>query len=103
MCAQNTRRKSRVVNSTLAWGRLGGLSPLSVPTLDFSSGRDTVLGIEPRIRLHADSVEPVWDSLPLYPSPTHFLSLKVNKNIKKNLLSTQDSHHAVVKWHRGAR
>ena len=36
------------------------------PTLIFGSGHDlAVQGIEPRIRLCADLVEPVWDSLSL--------------------------------------
>ena len=35
-------------------------------TLDFGSGHDlTVLEIEPRIGVGADSAEPVWDSLSL--------------------------------------
>ena len=34
------------------------------PTLDFGSGHDLMVdGIEPRIGLSADSVEPAWDSL----------------------------------------
>ena len=34
------------------------------PTLDFDSGRDlTVHGIEPCIRLCAESKEPAWDSV----------------------------------------
>ena len=75
VCAQNMRRKSRVVNSTLTWGRLGGAQSVKRPTFDFSSGHDTVRGIEPCIRLHADSAEPVWDSLPLSLSLPHSRSL----------------------------
>ena len=41
-------------------------------TLGFGSGHDlTVCETEPHVRLHADSVEPAWDSL----SPSLFLSL----------------------------
>ena len=36
------------------------------PTLDFGSGHDLMVhGIKPCIRLHVDSVKPVWDSLSL--------------------------------------
>ena len=36
------------------------------PTLGFGSGRDvTVCGLEPRVGLCTDSLEPAWDSLPL--------------------------------------
>ena len=45
------------------------------PTLGLGSGHDlTVRGINPRMGLCADSVEPAWDSLSLslslHPSPT---------------------------------
>ena len=51
-------------------------------TLGFDSGHDLAVGeFEPRIRLHAESVEPAWDSLSLSlplslspPAPT-----KINK------------------------
>ena len=51
--------------------------------LDFCSSRDvTFCGMESHVRLCADSVEPAWDflSLPLCISPTHTLSLKINKS-----------------------
>ena len=54
-------------------------------TLDFVSGHDLkVRGIDPLIRLCADSTEPAWDSLSFSlslsaPPPTHALSLKINK------------------------
>ena len=53
------------------------------PTLDFGSGHDyTVHGIEPHIKLCANSAEPAWDSLsPSAPLPCSFsvsLSLKIN-------------------------
>ena len=57
------------------------------PTLDFSSGHDlTVLEIEPHVRLFADRVEPVWDSLsPSFSVPPP-LTLSLSKiNIKKNV------------------
>ena len=51
-------------------------------TLDFGSGHElTVHGLEPRVGLCADSVEPNWDSLSLSLSlcPCLALSLKINK------------------------
>ena len=43
------------------------------PALDLSSGHDLmVCGIEPLVRLLADSVEPAWDSL----SSSLFLKIK---------------------------
>ena len=56
-------------------------------TLGFGSGHDLmVCGIEPHVRLCADSEEPAWDSLFLLlslPLPyrylSHSLSLKINK------------------------
>ena len=39
-------------------------------TLDFSSGHDLLVQeFEPRVRLHANSVEPAWDSPSLSLSP----------------------------------
>ena len=55
------------------------------PTLDLGSGRDLMVhGIEPRIRLCADSVAPAWDSLPLTLPAALQLSLEINnlKNIR---------------------
>ena len=55
------------------------------PPLDFSSGDDlTVRAFKPHIGLHADSVEPAWDSaslsLSLFPSPLVLaFSLEINK------------------------
>ena len=51
------------------------------PTLDFSSGHDlAVRGIEPHLGLHADSVEPAWDSLSPALSAPPLLSLsKIRK------------------------
>ena len=59
-------------------------------TLDLGSRHDlTVCGIEPRIRLCADSVEPAWDSLslPLPTPPLLVRSLSQNKylNINKKI------------------
>ena len=46
------------------------------PTLDSASGHDlTICGIEPRVRLCADSAEPAWDSFSLSLS----LSFKIHK------------------------
>ena len=46
-------------------------------TLDFGSGHDLMVrGIEPRVGLCADSVEPAWDFLSL---SLLSLSLKINK------------------------
>ena len=48
------------------------IQSVKCPTLDFGSGHAlTVCEIEPRVRLHADSVEPAWDSL----SPPFFVPL----------------------------
>ena len=65
-------------------GAPGWLGWLSVLTLDFSSGDDTMVHeFEPHIGLWVDSVEPAWDSLSLYPSPvsahTYSFSLSQNK------------------------
>ena len=52
-------------------------------TLDLGSGHDlTVHEFELLIGLCADSAEPAWDSvsLSLFPSPTCYLSLKINRN-----------------------
>ena len=62
------------------------------PTPDSSSGHDLIVReMEPCMGLCTDSAEPAWDSLLLslcpYPdslSPTHNLSLKINKLKKKN-------------------
>ena len=48
-------------------------------TLDFSSGHDIMVHeFEPHVRLHADAMEPAWDSLSPYPllcpSAAHSLS-----------------------------
>ena len=53
-------------------------------TLDFSSGHNfMVRGIEPCVRLYADSVEPPWDTLSLSLSlsapPLLTLCFKINK------------------------
>ena len=52
-------------------------------TLDFGSGHDlTVCEFEPQMGLHADSVEPAWDSVPLFPLSlliSHVCSLSINK------------------------
>ena len=58
------------------------LSQLSAQLLILASGHDlTVHGFEPHARLHADSVEPIWDILSAPPAHAHTLSLslKINK------------------------
>ena len=48
------------------------------PTLDFSPGHDLMVHeFEPHIGLHADSGEPVWDSLSV--PPMHVLPLSLSK------------------------
>ena len=64
--------------------------PVKRLTLGFGSGHDlTVHEFKPRIGLHADSVEPAWDSLSvslsLPPPPT----FKINK-FKKRKRSRSD-------------
>ena len=75
---------------SLMWGAWV-VQPVKHPTLDFGSGHDlTVCGIEPRVRIHADSTGPAWDSLSLSLSAPPLLvsvhslslSLKVNKHLK---------------------
>ena len=74
------------VKRKLDWGRLGDL--VKRPTLDFGSGCDLMVhGVEPRIRLCTDSVEPAWDSLSpclslLLPN-SHSLPLKINLKKKE--------------------
>ena len=49
--------------------------------LGLGSGHDlTVGGIEPHVGLHADSVEPAWDSLPPSPSAACRLSKEKKNN-----------------------
>ena len=66
-------------------GCLGG--SVKRPAMDFSSGHDLVVfEFEPRVGLHADSAEPVQDSLSLslclsspHPTRTHALFLYQSK------------------------
>ena len=52
---------------------------VEAPTLDFSSGQDlTVCGIEPQVRLFADSMEPAWDSRSPFLSASFLLSLSLS-------------------------
>ena len=53
--------------------------------LDFGSGHDLIVHeFKPHIRIHTDSVEPAWDSLPLsLPLPICALFLSQNKLLKK--------------------
>ena len=68
-----------VQRKSMVWGAWVAQS-LKHPTLNLGSGRDlTVHGIEPRVGLCTDSVEPAWDPLSL-PVP---LSLKINKHFFK--------------------
>ena len=53
-------------------------------TLDFCSSHElTVCGIEPRIRLHADSSAPAWDSLSPSLCAPPLLTLSVSLKLKK--------------------
>ena len=80
----------KVLNTAGAWG---GLSWLSIPTFNFSSGHDlTVHEFEPHVGLCADSVGPAWDSLsPFLAGPSLFTYLptfslsKINLKKKKSL------------------
>ena len=60
-------------------GRLG--HSVECLTLDFGSGHDlAVRGIEPRVALHVESVEPAWDSLCLSLSLSLSLSFILSQN-----------------------
>ena len=62
---------------------------VTYPSPDFSSGHDlTVHGLEPRIRLCADIVDPAWDSLsPSLPAPLLlFVSVSLSPKRTKNLI-----------------
>ena len=64
--------KSKVYQCGGVWGA----QSVKCPTLDFSSGHDlVVLGIELRVGLCTNSMEPAWDSL--------FLPSPLSPNIKK--------------------
>ena len=60
----------------MQFGDTRGVPSVERPTLDFGSGHDLVVReFEPRVGLHAASVEPAWDSL----SPSCFFSLSQDK------------------------
>ena len=65
------------------------------PTLDFGSGHDlTVCGIEPRIGLCTDSVEPAWNlSLALSLSLPWLLSFSFSLKINKLRKKVKDAHY----------
>ena len=59
----------------------GGVQSVKRPTPGFSSGHDlTVREFEPCIGLHADSVEPAWDSLSVFLSLSPDCTLCVSQN-----------------------
>ena len=63
-------------------------------TVNFGSGRDLMVrGFKPRIRLHADSTGPAWDSLslPLLHTTPHVLSLSLSKINKINLKRVKEN------------
>ena len=69
-------------------GTPGWLSWLSIQALDFGSGHDLMVrGIEPHVRIWADSAEPAWDSLSpsLSAPPPLMLSLSQNKKLENFL------------------
>ena len=56
-------------------------------TLDFSADHGHVVcGIKPHVGLHADSMDPTWDSLSLSLCPSPVLSLKINKHFFKKIV-----------------
>ena len=64
----------------------GGAQSVKHPTLDFGSDQDLMdHGIEPHIRLQADSTEPAWDSLSLCPFSACAYTLSLCQNKFKKL------------------
>ena len=79
--AKKTQKLLICKTESRSWGAWVAQS-VKHPTLDLSSGHDlTVCEFEPHIRLHADSVEPAWDSLSpsLSAPPPLALSLSLSK------------------------
>ena len=64
------------------------MAQLSVQLLVSAQVMISVSGFEPCVGLHADSVEPAWDSLSLPPSlsvpPLIMVSLSLSLNLKIN-------------------
>ena len=53
-------------------------------TLNFGSGHDLMVGgMEPRVRLYTDSMEPAWDSLSLFLSAPPALMLSPSFSLSK--------------------
>ena len=60
------------------------------PALDFGLGPDLVVcGFKSHFKLHADSAEPVWDSLPLQIIKKKQTNKQTNKQTKKKPKKTQ--------------
>ena len=68
---------------------------VKLPTLDFDSGHDLMVHeIESRVRLHADSTEAAWDSLPFSLSLSWLvLSLSKYINTLKNFFLKNANCH----------
>ena len=61
------------------------------PTLGFGSGHELVVPeFEPHIDLHADSVEPAWDSLSLPVSLPFLLSFSFSLSLSLSLSLSQE-------------
>ena len=76
--------------------RWGGAQSVKHPTLDFGSDQDLMdHGIEPHIRLQADSTEPAWDSL----SPSLSLPLPCSLSLSKINTSTRTRTHTHTHTH----
>ena len=69
------------------------------PTLGFGSGHDLMVHeFDPHVGLHADTMEPAWNSLSLSlslllsapPLLSHSLSLKINENSLKKIKSKRN-------------
>ena len=87
----NVIPEKHILTLTRIWGFGGAWLAQLVKhlTLDLSSGHHlTVRGMETRVGLCADSVEPAWDSLSLYPCPfpARVLSLSQNKKDRKSVV-----------------
>ena len=80
----NSKCIVRTIRNRGAWVA----QPVKHLILDFGSGHDlTVRGLEPHVRLCADSVEPAWDSLSVSLSALSLCPLRAHAHAKACSLS----------------